>query len=107
MRQALAISIADPADVFVGKTNAPAAVRAAARGRLGAGEARARGWGSAGEKNLRRRWRRAKKPENPIKHGVSAPVRPQDGQKWDIKNFKEFLLPPVDNPKKLCHTPNR
>ncbi len=107
MRQALAISIADPADVFVGKTNAPAAVRASARGRLGAGEARARGWGSAGEKNLRRRWRRAKKPENPIKHGVSAPARPQYGQKWDLKNFKEFLLSPVDKPKKLCHTSNR
>ena len=82
-------------------------LRTARRGRLGAGEARARGWVSAGENNLRRRWRRAKKPENPIKHGVSAPVRPQDGQKWDIKNFKEFLLPPVDKPKKLCHTSNR
>ena len=76
-------------------------------GRLGAGEARARGWGLAGKKNLWERNWRAEIPENPIKQGVCALGHPQDGQKGGIKNFKEFLLHPVDKPKKLCHTSHR
>ena len=82
-------------------------LRTARRGRLGAVEARARGWGAAGEKNDRRGVRRAKNRENPINTGVCALWHPRNGQKRVIKNFHEFLLAPVDKPNYLVYTSHR